>query len=179
MICFLDLDGVLVDFLAGACRLFNVDQEELFKRWPPGDFDCAIPIAGDPTSFWERIMDDDGFWDGLPEMSDAREILGIVEGKYGRGNIYLLTAPTSDPHSYCGKAEWVAEHLPEYHGRLHIGQHKHLCAGPGRMLVDDRDDNVDKFIRFGGWATLVPRRWNRGWKGLESGTAVEFLSAQL
>lgn len=55
----------------------------------------------------------------------------------------------------------MKRHLPGYAKRLFIGSAKHLVAGPGKVLVDDHDTNVDAFAGAGGLTVQPPRPWNR------------------
>jgi hypothetical protein len=61
-----------------------------------------------------------------------------------------------------GKKQWIRRYLPEemWNNYL-IGPPKHLCASPDALLIDDVEENVDKFRAYGGRAVLFPRPWNR------------------
>jgi len=44
--------------------------------------------------------------------------------------------------------------------RSMFGSEKWLMAGLDRLLIDDADHNIDKFVQYGGHTLLVPRPWN-------------------
>jgi hypothetical protein len=156
-VCFLDLDGVLVDFVSGALALHGVTLPRSEVRW---NFLTQIGFDGinDPR-FWSPMGHD--FWANLPWTAEGPLVLLAVERLYGADNVALMTSPCDTPGSVEGKLSWVCRELPAYRRRLFVGPAKHLAAGPGKVLVDDHDANVDKFCAAGGSALLVPRPWNR------------------
>jgi 5' nucleotidase, deoxy (Pyrimidine), cytosolic type C protein (NT5C) len=156
MTCYLDMDGVLVDFTNGAFRLHNT-----FLAPHETDWDFCIKMgfahATDPA-FWGPM--DAKFWANLDWTVEGRELLDGVEKLFGN-NVVLLTAPPPGSlEATAGKIEWVRKHLPQYESRLMVGKAKHLLAGPRKILVDDNDTNVFKFNEHGGSSVLVPRPWN-------------------
>lgn len=154
MICFLDLDGVLADFLGAAFRLHKITLDP----YPPGVWDF-FPHAGIAEADFYAPLDE-SFWAGLPWTQDGRQILAAVEETFGVANVCLLSSPTLHPGSLSGKYRWISEHLPQYQRRFLLGPPKHLLAQPGTVLVDDSDANVGRFRKEGGEAVLVPRAWN-------------------
>ena len=72
-----------------------------------------------------------------------------------------MTTPVEDPESLAGKLEWIHKYFPEWmHRQYLMGPQKHLLAGPGSLLIDDSEENVEKFRQHDGQAILVPRPWN-------------------
>jgi 5'(3')-deoxyribonucleotidase len=39
---------------------------------------------------------------------------------------------------------------------------KELLAVESAVLIDDNEDNIEKFVSAGGSGVLWPRRWNKG-----------------
>jgi hypothetical protein len=140
-VCFVDMDGVLVDFVTGACRTHGstLYLEPHLVSW------------GFPTQIWA----------GLGWTPEGKDLLAGVEALVGAESIALMTSPCDTPGSVEGKVEWVRRNLPAYRRRLFVGPAKHLAAGPAKILVDDHDANVDKFRAHGGAAVQPPRPWNR------------------
>lgn len=158
---FLDMDGVLVDFVKGACDAHGRSDPYIhFHGHAAGEYDLPkildVPIDG----FWEPMKPVE-FWRDLPWTPDGIAILAATESAFFNDTIYLLTHAQPWPGSYSGKAQWVAEHAPEYNGRLIFTEHKRLLAAPDTLLIDDCDRQVDEFQAAGGRAILVPRGWNR------------------
>jgi hypothetical protein len=152
----LDLDGVLVNHHYGILRTFPGlrKQYDAFER----------PV---PWNWASRILDDDiwkklpsTWWEALPWTPEGRRILDLCEEKFGT-DICLATSPSESPAAAYGKMLWIEQYLPEYLGRCQIGRSKHLLGQPGRILIDDSEDNIEKFCSRGGTGILVPRPWNR------------------
>ena len=162
MIVFLDMDGVLVDFVEGTYRAFG-------KKYYYGDL--PRPMAWNYFKYWGLYFQEfdaactADFWAGLRWMHDGKEILSMLEEEFGKENIFLLTTPMPNPGSGTGKMQWVQRHLPEYSKQLIISSApKHLFAGPDTLLVDDKDGNTGDFYANNGKAILINRPWNNGHK---------------
>lgn len=155
-VCFLDLDGVLVDFVGGAFRLHGRSVPAADVQW---GFPEQLGFSGvnDPA-FWEPMGFD--FWAGLAWTPEGRDVLRSVEAAFG-DRVAVMTSPCDTPGAVEGKVAWVRRELPAYRRRFFVGPAKDMAAGPGKVLVDDHDANVDKFVAAGGAAVLVPRPWNR------------------
>lgn len=151
-VLFLDLDGVITDFVAGAYAAHGRERPpaldwNFYHAWPMTDSDFWAPLGYD-------------FWVGLPWTPEGKEFLRGAEDLIAYDRIALLTSPCDTPGGVEGKVEWVRRHMPDYRRRLFVGPPKHLVAGPGKVLVDDHDPNVTKFREWGGRAVLAPRSWN-------------------
>lgn len=149
---FLDLDGVVVDFAQGCIDWYNLDcKPEDIKFWG-AIFDF---YKGTEASFWEGLTTE--FWVGLKFTKEANDILTLLEPL----KPCILTAPPWKGAG--GKQEWIQKQMPDYFNekRYLIGPGKHFLAHSQSLLIDDSEDNVDKFREFGGNAILVPRSWNR------------------
>ncbi len=156
--CFLDLDDVLVDFIAGACKTHGrpnpYKKPEARGRW-----DIAKLLGMTDLEFWQPL-DNHHFWINLRPTKDAEAILRVVEHAFGEQNVCLLTDPSGRAGPPSGKMAWVQRFLPSYTRRLLIGSPKYFCAASDAVLIDDADHNVEAFRRHGGQAILVPRPWN-------------------
>ena len=149
---FLDLDGVIVNFAQGCIDWYNLDcKKEDFKYWG-AIFDY---YEGTEASFWNGLTTK--FWVGLKFTEEAKRILTLVEPL----KPCILTAPPQNGAG--GKQLWIQKFLPNYftEKRYLIGPAKHYLAHGQSLLIDDSEDNVDKFRKVGGHAILVPRPWNR------------------
>jgi len=159
MICFLDMDGVLVDAVKGMCEHHKIPSPWLdpanLGKW---DIDKLSGIK--PSEFWGAFGHD--FWANLPWMPDGKEILAIVEAHFGADNVCILTSPpaSNQGEAIAGKIAWLEKHLPKYKRRSLFGPVKRFCAHPNACLIDDMDRNVTEFIIESGWAVLIPRPWN-------------------
>lgn len=155
MICYLDLDGVLVDLYGYAHEPHQLPKLE---TWPAGEYSIAKAYGYCDSDFWPA-MDRVVFWATLPWLPDGKIILELCEETFDE--VCLVSHPVG-PNCAAGKITWIEKNLPEYYrnrdymigpGRRHLGH-------PGAVLIDDGDANVIEFIKRGGKGVLVPRRWN-------------------
>lgn len=152
-VCYLDLDGVLVDFVGGAFELHG-------KSIPPDQvrYDCWEQMDLTEAEFFAPMGRE--FWANLKWTDEGPWLFRELE-KIFHEEIVLVTAPCKTDGCRDGKTDWVRKHLPKYEDSLNICRAKHKLAAPSKLLVDDRQGNTDKFIARCGKAVLVPRPWNR------------------
>lgn len=159
---YLDMDGVLVNFRKGVYDVFNEPWEyttqstkwNFFEDWNRGITREQVNDACTAS-----------FWDNLEWMYDGRDILRIILDKFIESRIYLLTAPMPNLESASGKMMWVNGNLPIYLKRTIITQApKYLLAKSDTLLIDDKDENVEEFVKAGGYGILVNRPWNKGYE---------------
>ena len=160
MKCFLDIDGVLVDFLGGACEFHKIPYSYNEYPFAYGEWDVLPPptLSLSTREFWD-VLDAD-FWANLDWMPDGKDMLALAESVFGEENICLLTCPTLSSACVAGKIDWIQKNLPKYSRRYLIGPPKHFCAHDNSVLIDDRDRNVEEFVDAGGYGILLPRPWN-------------------
>ena len=153
---FLDMDGVLVDFVGGALDLFGSDLDIADARWNfPGQIGFT---GGEDPAFWDPLGYE--FWANLEWTKEGQSLLNRLETLVGHNNIGLLSSPCHTEGCAEGKRAWIKKHLPQYQKHLFLGSAKHLFASRKKILVDDHDPNVENFQKYGGQSILVPRPWN-------------------
>ena len=129
---FLDLDGVLADFDAGARQLFRMDKDE-FER-----------LHGRKT-FWGKIARTRDFYGSLPEMPDARELFDAV----AHLDPTILTGLPLGNWAAAQKERWVEEHFPGTPIITTMARDKHKHMHPGDVLVDDRETHRPAYEQAG------------------------------
>lgn len=163
---FLDVDGVLNHFSTYVlyrlgCPIMPGENDK-YPRQCEDIVDAYRILSGERISkseFWSRITQD--MWAQCPRSEEFTFLIERSLRIVGRDNVFILTAPTLDPLCVAGKVQWIQNQLPrELQRNFLIGPHKHICAKPGHLLVDDFDRNVKAFRAEGGQALLVPRPWN-------------------
>lgn len=158
-ICFLDMDGVLYDFVGSACAAHSLKS-------PYGSTNCAGIFEMETCwgmteeQFWAPIKTRE-FWEFMPKTPEADDIVAFLVSKFGEENICILSNPSSQDNSIGGKKAAIKRDYPFLEKKMLFGSAKQFLSGPGRVLVDDRDKNIIGFEEFGGVGITVPRDWNR------------------
>lgn len=149
---FLDLDGVLVNFNKAATAIVEVKYPPKEWWWFRSNEEFEKVNKGCTIEFWQNLE-----W-----MPDGKEILEIIERYITPKNIYLLTTPMPNPESATGKLLWIKRELPQYYYHtILLYPPKDLLVKPNHLLIDDKNENVDGFMKAGGQAILIPRLWNK------------------
>lgn len=157
---FLDMDGILADFVKAACQLHN-RPEPCIKPEHYGEFDLEKGWGITPEQFWAPIADQSlDFWVGLEKTPEADQLVNLAIYYVGVDNIAILTAPSKDSGSVPGKRLWIEKNYPQFKKQMIFTSAKGFLAGPDRILIDDRDRNIEEFAKAGGSGILLPRLWN-------------------
>lgn len=155
---FLDMYGVVADFVAGTLKKFGVKHDPYLN---PGNF-CnwyVQDLLGIPGEEFYGALDE-AFWSNLPLTEEALAVVDAAEGAVKAGHVHFLTSPCASPHCYSGKYLWLRAHFPHLKKKYVPTPEKFLLSKPGRLLVDDSDDNCERWESRGGTAFLLPRPWN-------------------
>ena len=154
MLVFFDLDGVLADFSAGVCQLFQhapPDQNDLGKELPE-------IIGCDNGQIWTRIEQKGRlFWENLPATVWANDLIDVVSDI---GDIILISTPSFSPSSASGKQAWIQKKFGRRFRDFIITPRKELLAAPNRILIDDLLKNCELFEKAGGKSILFPTYQN-------------------
>ena len=168
---YVDLDGVLGDFVSAAMIAHKKEPVATMKEWPPGDYDALPKLCGvpDDAEFWQGINDYKPSWAGssTPNGSSLWEhevklypwaelLWNLCEE---RAATWVMTSPSRSPGSSYGKVAWLQKWKGEAFRKYVIAPAKHHLARPGALLIDDDPKNVKKW-RERGEAILFPRLWN-------------------
>jgi len=134
-----DMDGVLVDF------------NKRFKRFSNGIPPTEYEQKFGKDKFWE-LVDGTGvrFWVGMDWMSDGKQLWDYIKSY----NPTLLSSPSRADHSRMGKRIWRKRNLPSTKLVLAQARHKQNYANPNSILIDDRESNIDQWIKAGGIGIL-------------------------
>ena|SRR6478672_13441248 len=130
---FLDCDGVLADFDAGAKALLDMLPAEFEKRHGRGEF-------------WKRLARARDFYGELPELPDAQRLFQAV--KHLKPTI--LTGLPLGKWAAPQKEAWAAKHFPGVPIITTMARQKHLHMAPGDVLVDDRENHRRLWENAGG-----------------------------
>ena len=177
---YLDCDGVFTDFTTGICATLGIEFPG-FDKWPWSQDWNWFQEAG---FTWEQAhaVCDTPFWANLQWMPDGKDILREVWARFLPIEITMLTTPMDHNGSFTGKAQWIAENIPELWRRFiptYLPKEEFTSCGFNSLLVDDADSNIEKFIQAGGAGILVPRPYNKNSEIFYAGEAVNYIADRL
>jgi len=130
---YLDCDGVLADFDAGARDVLGATPKAFEARHGRGEF-------------WKRLARHGNFYGELEEMPDARLLFDAV--KHLKPTI--LTGLPLGKWAVPQKERWAAEHFPGVPIITTMAREKHLHMERGDVLVDDRENHRHLWENAGG-----------------------------
>ena len=130
---FLDLDGVLADFDAGAKALLGMSPREFEERLGKREF-------------WRRLARARDFYGTLPLMPDAHLLFDAV----AHLEPTILTGLPLGNWAAPQKVRWAGEHFPGTKIITTMARDKFRHMTGMDVLVDDRADHRDKWENAGG-----------------------------
>jgi 5'(3')-deoxyribonucleotidase len=150
---FLDMDGVVADFVSGAIEAADLPlKHDDIKTW---DFFKPYMTA---TEFWKRIHDTYEFWEGLEPYPWAQDLVDLCK-QYG--DVIFLSDSSHDDNAPSGKVKWLRRHgfLAPDSSNYMLGRQKHLLGygDANWVLIDDSKDNCKSWESI---SILFPQRWN-------------------
>lgn len=151
-LCFLDMDGVIVDLHRIIHEKFGITDSKDKIDWNNGNLGLPNDVVWAGT--------DNQWWADLPWLPDGRLLLSICQSFFGKDNIVICTKAAKSVGCIEGKVMWLQKNLPHYAHKFIITPGKWWTASKNSVLIDDSDENVTKFREYGGEAVLIPREWN-------------------
>ena len=130
---FLDLDGVLADFDAGARMVLGMSPK-------------AFEARHGRREFWRRLARATNFYGSLPLMPDAMVLFDAVKHLEPT----ILTGLPLGNWAAPQKVEWAARHFPRTKIITTMARDKYRHMTGMDVLVDDRADHRDKWESAGG-----------------------------
>ena len=139
---YVDLDGVLADFEGAVEQRFGKPMRGMAK----GELWGRIKHYNDQKEPW--------FY-SLPKMPDADELWDFLTKNFE--NVEILTASGSTPKDAPGqKKAWSGDNLGYQYKANVVGAagEKAAFADENSVLIDDRSQAIDPFIKAGGIGVL-------------------------
>jgi len=131
---YLDLDGVFADFAKRVKHLTGKQPEQLEKN-----------------RRWRIIQSDKRFF---AELELIEGCMALWEATKDLEPIFLTGSPTN-PVFHEQKREWVARIFgPEFTVHVVPRKLKQEYSGPGKILIDDMQENIDQWNARGGHGIL-------------------------
>ena len=143
---YVDMDGVVADF----------DQRFIdLSGMLPREFEAKYG----KNAFWDFIDEGDNklkFWVGIPQMSDAQQLMDFVS-KY---DYEMLTAPSLKKQSLMGKGLWMINQTKNglFPSKPKVNyksaKNKKDFAASNHILIDDKASTIDSWNAAGGIGIL-------------------------
>lgn len=112
---FVDMDGVLVDYL-GYCETMGMTPDEV--NVAPNSFYHMSPIPG--------------------AIDSVRELIALGF------DVFIASMPPYEaPHAYMDKAKFITEWLPELKKKIILTQDKGLLGDYSDFIIDDRPNHCN------------------------------------
>jgi hypothetical protein len=136
---FCDLNGVLTDFTA-RFEHYTGMEPEVYKQ---------LHGVG---PFWNLINKRIGssFWEGLDWTPEGKKLWELIKNY----NPIILTSPSRNNFSVKGKTDWVDKNLGTPHLTFCAAEKKHEFCKDTYILIDDREDTINKWNKSGGIGLL-------------------------
>ena len=142
-----DMDGVLVDLIAGATKILGYD------------FSKRYGYVSGRHELWDKLAEEKMFWAELPPMPDMKQLWVFISTFQPN----ILTAVPAvrlvwDPPAGIQKAMWCEKNLGISKDRVYAVQRrdkKHFAKssdGRPNVLIDDHQNNIQEFKSAGGIA---------------------------
>ena len=148
---FLDMDGVVTDFVSGAIEAAglplthdDVDRWNFFEPYMTAE------------EFWKRIHETYEFWEGLEPYPWAHELVDLCK-QYGE--VVFLSDSSHDDNAPSGKVKWLRRYgfLNDDASNYMLGRQKALLGYGEGLLIDDSPANCNAWYST---FILFPQRWN-------------------
>ena len=156
---YLDMDGVLFDFLGAALnengiRLNGYSDIDIMQK------DAFTIFNNNEEKFW-HIIDSAGenFWVNLPMFSWTFPLYNYLISNYKE--VYFCSTPSRAPQSASGKLRCIIRHFGINKSRDYVlTPKKELLANYQSVLINDKKSSIKKFRMAGGHGVLFPMGWN-------------------
>ena len=153
---FIDLDGVLADFLSAACVRLGRKLDEL----PTGTYDLSRLFEMSWADIDAKIGRDYEFWRHMPAYLWAKDVVALLRKAQTDGivsDIFVLSSPwQQSPECHKAKLEWCDVVLGIPTSDVILTPHKELLAAPNRLLIDDLRSHCEDWSERGGYAIMFP-----------------------
>jgi len=155
MVVYLDMDGVIVDFVTGVAKYMNQPEKGAYEADPPTTWELGRHFGVSNNELHRRL---DGWGEAFWRKLTPTPVFELLVHELGREKVVILTALTNSPSCAAGKMAWLS-HWFKCPAILTTAP-KALLAGPDTLLIDDKEENVTEFRGAGGRAIVWPAPWN-------------------
>lgn len=182
---YLDVDGVIAQWCRGVADLLDLPVSSVTQWDGQAHFFArrdGIPLQEARRRMW-AVIDRQGpeWWRDLRVHPTGT---ALYHDCWAAAPTVFVTSPSLSPACAAGKMMFFQKHnnafkalrtrswyfggkkVPEPHRTVTIAATKAALAGKYKILIDDREQNVEDFRAAGGQAFLWPQPWNRAGQGV-------------
>lgn len=159
---FIDMDGVLVDFIGGVEKLWGIEIKSHLKSSEYDITPTMNKILGRELTleeFWKPIQGNLDFWVNLDPLPWYKDVIASVQNRLDP-DWYILSSPHDCVDSYKGKLIWIRNNLGADFdlSKVILTSRKELLANHRSILIDDCPANCNSFMNYPnqGLAFLFP-----------------------
>jgi hypothetical protein len=144
---FLDIDACIAALMDAVCKRFNlpIPSNQLLP-------DTYLYDKVAKNEFWAKIhVNEYDFW--VKEIQPyywAKDLIKTVSNH--TDDWCFLSKPSRSGDCHKGKFDWLNKHFGLGHKLWLSGGNKEYAAGPNKILIDDKEENCQKWIERGGSA---------------------------
>jgi hypothetical protein len=132
---FLDMDGVLADFDLSFFQKFGITTTSYEEKYGS-------------VAFWEAIYESPNFFLELPPFVHTQQLFNLCNSI---AKTVILSSPSkvNTPLCVLQKRQWVDKWLGHKVSAI-FEVNKEKYASPTRLLIDDTQKKMDKWLKAGG-----------------------------
>lgn len=154
-----DVDGVLADFVGLVLSYIERNTGMIVRREAIDRWDCFAAVnMSDHWPYFRRQCDEQQLCRGMPELPEAREFYAELRRL---GTVRVCTTPMTVAW-LSQRAAWLEDFGVPLADQLHVHAKDPLAGGAQGfdVLVDDRAENCEAFVRAGGKAFCISAAYN-------------------
>jgi len=152
---FLDVDGVISDWMGMAIKVFNINEHDINTRKILKEEYNSLSYLTDKSIVYETINKiGTKYWEDIELFPWAKNLYSALQEE---GDVCFLTSPGPWPAAAQGKINAINRDFGE--SKIIITQHKYYCANENSILIDDQPSNIRLFENYGGNTFLWPNQY--------------------
>ena len=151
---FIDMDGVVADWLNPAIKLVGLESNKKLKDAIITDYDALDTFVSERLLHTRIRSEGPGFWFNLEALPWADDIFKLARKYAYESNIAFLSKTGKYDYAPMGKRWWRDKHYPET--ELILAKRKSLLACEKSFLIDDCPEQIDGFDAEGGYTFKWP-----------------------
>jgi 5'(3')-deoxyribonucleotidase len=148
------MDGVIADFTTAYLKLVNSNK----KCSDITDWNLYLFTKQTEMQFWNTLdLAGEDFWTNIPIYDYS---IDFVKKLRSTDDVTILTSVSEHAKlAATGKIKWLNKYISPMIP-ICIDPDKWKYASKNTTLIDDKADNIEKFIQNGGKGLLFKQPWN-------------------